>query len=244
MKIYTKRGDEGETGLLGGDRVPKSDLRVEAYGTVDELNAAVGLALALDAGASAPDAPGLGPDAVRLERVQDDLFAVGARLAAADLERAVEKGLVPDFPPDRVEDLEGWIDELEGELPELDAFIHPGGRPAGAQLHVARTVCRRAERAAVRLAREAWPELEEDVLPYLNRLSDLLFVLARAVNRRAGASEIEWQPVRRRGTAGGGSDGGGDDTDADRGEDPVEGRGGTDRGEGPTEAGGPGGTGT
>lgn len=192
MKIYTRRGDEGETGLLGGDRVPKSDLRVEAYGTVDELNAAVGLArsLAREAGEE------LLEDG-RFKKIQDDLFAVGARLAAADPDRAREKGLVPDLPPGRVEDLEAWIDELDEELPELDAFLLPGGSPAAAQLHAARTVCRRAERAVVRLARER-EGLADVVLPYLNRLSDLLFTLARAANRRAGAPETEWEPVRRR----------------------------------------------
>lgn len=192
MKIYTRRGDEGETGLLGGDRVPKTDRRVEAYGTVDELNAAVGVARSL---ARASDRDLL--DDRRLKRIQDDLFAVGARLAAADPARAREKGLVPDFPPGRVEDLEAWIDELDEELPELDAFVLPGGSPAGAHLHAARTVCRRAERAVVRLAREH-EDLTEVVLPYLNRLSDLLFTLARAANRRAGAPETEWEPVRRR----------------------------------------------
>ena len=192
MKIYTRRGDEGETGLLGGDRVPKTDPRVEAYGTVDELNAAVGLArsLARQAGEEL-----LGDR--RLKRIQDDLFAIGARLAAADPVRAREKGLVPDFPPGRVGDLEAWIDELDAELPELDAFLLPGGSPAGAQLHAARTVCRRAERAVVRLAGDH-EDLAEVVLPYLNRLSDLLFTLARAANLRAGAPETEWEPVRRR----------------------------------------------
>lgn len=192
MKIYTRRGDEGDTGLLGGDRVPKSDPRVAAYGTVDELNAAVGLARSL--------ARRVGEELLedrRLKRIQDDLFAVGARLAAADPDRAREKGLVPDFPPGRVEDLEAWIDELDADLPELDAFLLPGGSPAGAQLHVARTVCRRAERALVRLD-PGHEGAVDTVLPYLNRLSDLLFTLARAVNRRAGAPETEWEPVRRR----------------------------------------------
>lgn len=194
MKIYTRRGDGGETGLLGGARVSKSDARVEAYGTVDELNAVVGLALALDA-------EGRGVlDGDRLKRVQDDLFAVGARLAATDPERAQEKGLVPQLPAARVDDLEAWIDELDEELPELDAFVLPGGSAAAAQLHAARTVCRRAERAVVRLAAED-DELADVVLPYVNRLSDLLFTLARAANRRAGVEETEWEPVRRRATA-------------------------------------------
>lgn len=191
MKIYTRRGDEGETGLLGGVRVPKSDARVDAYGTVDELNATVGLALALDR-------EGRGVlDAARLKRLQDDLFAVGARLAAADPERAREKGLVPDFPPERIDDLEAWIDEMDAELPELDAFVLPGGSVTAAQLHAARTVCRRAERAVVRLAEEDTGLLDV-VLPYLNRLSDLLFTLARSANERAGVEETEWEPVRRR----------------------------------------------
>ena len=201
MKIYTRRGDEGETGLLGGVRVPKSDARVDAYGTVDELNATVGLALALD---------GEGRDvleAERLKRVQDDLFALGARLAAADPERARERGLVPDFPVERIDDLESWIDELDAELPELDAFVLPGGTATAAQLHAARTVCRRAERSVVRLAEED-VELLDAVLPYLNRLSDLLFTLARSANQRAGVEETEWEPVRRRARSG--SDGGDD----------------------------------
>jgi len=206
MKIYTRRGDGGRTGLLGGERVPKTDARVEAYGTVDELNAALGFALALLRSAGTDDSGGVGgeasgPDAERLERVQDDLFAIGARLAAAEPERQREKGVVPEFPPERVTDLEGWIDALDGELPPLDAFVHPGGSPVGAQLHVARTVCRRAERAVVRLA-EAQPGLREVVLPYLNRLSDLLFALGRATNHRAGTPETEWVPVRRRGRDG------------------------------------------
>lgn len=228
MKIYTRGGDRGETGLLGGDRVPKSDPRVEAYGSVDELNAALGLALALDS-------DGL-LDRNALAAVQEDLFAVGAWLAAADPARARERGTIPDLPPSRVADLERWIDRLEEELPPLDAFVLPGGSPAGAQLHVARTVCRRAERAVVRLhgvpggegvpragagpragdapergEREGQEEggesgergetgerPEDVVIPYLNRLSDLLFTLARSVNRRAGVPETEWVPRRRR----------------------------------------------
>lgn len=207
-KIYTRRGDEGRTALLGGSRVPKSDPRVDAYGTVDELNAAVGLALALDDGDLG------GRDAGRLERVQDDLFAVGARLAADDPARADEKGLLPEFPSERVDDLEAWIDALDEELPPLDAFVHPGGCPAGAHLHAARTVARRAERTVVALAAER-PALRDVLLPYLNRLSDLLFTLARAVNRRAGTPEVRFTPVRERRVDAGAGEG---DPDADGGE--------------------------
>lgn len=197
MKIYTRGGDRGETGLLGGDRVPKSDPRVEAYGSVDELNAGLGLALALDAEGTL--------DRDELTRVQEDLLAIGARLAAANPERALERGTIPALDPGRVEELERWIDRLYEELPALDAFVLPGGSPAGAQLHVARTVCRRAERAIVDLRGED-AELAEKVIPYVNRLSDLLFTLARSVNRRMGIPEGRWRPQRER--RGEGSEGG------------------------------------
>lgn len=189
MKIYTRGGDRGETGLLGGDRVPKADPRVEAYGSVDELNAALGLALALDA-------DGL-IDSAEIERVQEDLLAVGGRLAAADPVRALARGTIPSLPASRIEELEAWIDRLDADLPELDAFVLPGGSPAGAQLHVARTVCRRSERAVVRLL-ESQPDLEDVVIPYLNRLSDLLFTLARGVNAGTGRPEARWAPQRER----------------------------------------------
>lgn len=198
-RIYTRTGDAGDTGLLGGDRVPKSDARVDAYGSVDEANAALGLALALD------EEGLLDPGAVAA--VQADLFTIGARLAAARPQRALERGTIPPLPPSRVDDLERWIDELDRELSALDAFILPGGGPVGAQLHVARTVCRRAERAIVRLL-DSQPELEEVVLPYVNRLSDLLFTLARHANQRAGRSETPWRPRRR---AEAGPEGGGED---------------------------------
>jgi cob(I)alamin adenosyltransferase len=199
MKIYTRRGDEGDTDLLGGERVPKTDPRVDAYGTVDELNAALGLALAL---ADDPDDAAISRTVEGLEQVQNDLFTVGSRLAAARPDRDQERGVVPKLPSRRIDALEAWIDELEASLPTLDAFVLPGGDPVGAQLHVARTVCRRAERATVGLA-SSQPELETVVLPYLNRLSDLLFTLARAVNHRAGVPETEWEPVRRRAPADG-----------------------------------------
>lgn len=195
MKIYTRGGDRGETGLFGGRRVPKTDPRVRAYGSVDEANAAIGLALAFDE-REARERAGEVVDRERLRRVQEDLFALGARLAADDPERARRKGAIPELGPDRVQALEAWIDELDEELPALDAFVLPGGGPVGAQLHVARTVCRRAERAVVSLAADD-PELRETVLPYLNRLSDLLFTLARAANHRQGAAERAWRGRRR-----------------------------------------------
>lgn len=188
MKIYTRKGDAGQTGLLGGERVPKHDVRVEAYGAVDELNAALGMAIA--AGMEETS------NADRLRTVQGDLLTVGARLAAADPKKARRKGTIPELPGDRIAELEAWIDELEGALPALDAFLLPGGAPAGAQLHVARTICRRAERKISQLL-PAQPDLGDVILPYMNRLSDLLFVLARATNRASGAGDVEWRPVRR-----------------------------------------------
>lgn len=188
MKIYTRRGDRGETTLHGGASVEKSDPRVESYGTVDELNAVLGGVLSLR-----PE----GLDADRLVAVQEDLFVIGARLAASDPARARKKGSIPVLAEARVEELETWIDEVEANLPELDAFILPGGCPAGARLHVARTVCRRAERAISTLLAEQ-PDLGDLVLPYMNRLSDLLFVVARGVNEAAGSAEQRWIPVRRR----------------------------------------------
>ena len=181
MKIYTKTGDSGETGLFDGTRVSKADARVAAYGEVDELNAWLGVA-------RASGVPG-GIDAELggfLEQIQRDLFALGARLADPrhKIAERVEKAAVVAGD---VERLEGWIDALEADLPPLRRFILAGGCPGGAALHVARTVCRRAERAVVGLG-----DAEPAVVVYLNRLSDLLFVMARAANRRAGIPEIEW----------------------------------------------------
>jgi cob(I)alamin adenosyltransferase len=179
VKIYTKTGDTGETGLFDGTRVVKNDPRVGAYGEVDELNAWLGMVRA--AGVD-EEIGGL------LEQIQRDLFALGARLAdpAKKIAGRVTKAAVSAAD---IERLEGWIDRLESELPPLRRFILAGGSPAGASLHVARTVCRRAERAMVGLGPDAF---ETELLVYANRLSDLLFVMARAVNRRAGVTETEW----------------------------------------------------
>ncbi|MDX1661162.1 MAG: cob(I)yrinic acid a,c-diamide adenosyltransferase, partial [Gemmatimonadota bacterium] len=167
MKIYTRKGDAGDTGLFGGGRVPKSDPRVAAYGQVDELNAWIGVARAWCAEDAVIDA---------IDAVQKDLFAVGAVLATPNPDR--RKGEKFTLSSDRIADLERQIDEWEEDLPPLEAFVMPGGGRSGALLHAARTVCRRAERAVVGLEAE---DLPETLLPYLNRLSDWLFVCARRV---------------------------------------------------------------
>ena len=179
VKIYTKTGDDGETSLFDQTRVSKADPRVDAYGDVDELNACLGTAIAA----------GLPPDlAAALARIQKDLFAVGARLAdpSARIAGRVQKAVVSDADVGR---LEAEIDRLEATLPALRRFILPGGAAAGAHLHLARTVCRRAERRVVALGSDA---VESVVLIYLNRLSDLLFVMGRAANHQAGVPETEW----------------------------------------------------
>lgn len=179
MKIYTKTGDAGETSLFDQSRVSKADARVDAYGEVDELNACLGVARAAGVDADIAGA---------LERIQKQLFALGARLAdpSSRIAGRVTKAAVTESD---VEALEQMIDSLEGELPPLRRFILPGGSAAGAHLHVARTVCRRAERRVVALGPGA---VESILIVYLNRLSDLLFVMGRAVNHRAGAAETEW----------------------------------------------------
>lgn len=183
MKIYTRTGDGGETSLFGGGRVSKDHPRVAAYGTVDELNAVLGWVASV---------VGEGETADRLRSLQNDLFALGAVLATAPPSegRPTPKG-VPRLPTARVPEMEGWMDAASDELPELRAFILPGGTTGAAALHVARTVCRRAERAVVTLA--AAEVVDEAVLTYLNRLSDVLFTLARLENHRAGVADVEWR---------------------------------------------------
>ena len=181
MKIYTKTGDAGTTGLFGGGRVPKDDARVDAYGEVDELNAVLGAARATG--------PMPRVDEV-LVAVQRDLFAIGALLATPDVEKMhahLTKARIDDA---RIEELERAIDACDNELEPLKAFIIPGGTPKAAALHVARTVCRRAERKVVHLQHSV--ELPKLTVVYLNRLSDLLFSLARVANKRAGAGEVTW----------------------------------------------------
>ena len=181
MKIYTRKGDDGETGLFGGDRVPKAHVRVEAYGTVDELNASLGVCR-----------QAVEDEEIRgwLGRIQQDLFRLGAILATPGSDEGAAPPATPSLPESRVLEMEGLMDRVEEELPELRAFILPGGTPGAAHLHVARTVCRRAERAVVRLDQSA--SSPPGVVRYLNRLSDLLFTLARLENRRKGIPDVLW----------------------------------------------------
>lgn len=181
MKIYTKTGDGGETSLFGGGRVPKDDARVEAYGAVDELNAAIGLARAL---APVPEIEG------ELARIQAELFAVGAELATPHEARA--HGALPGVRGEWAEALERQMDRWDEALPPLTAFILPGGTPVAAALHVARATCRRAERRAVALSHLV--HIDPTVVVYLNRLSDFLFEAARAANSRSGVAEALWVP--------------------------------------------------
>jgi cob(I)alamin adenosyltransferase len=181
MKIYTKTGDKGDTGLFGGGRVAKNHPRVEAYGDVDELNAAIGLARSIELMPRVDEV---------LVPIQRDLFAIGALLATPDREKMRQHLDKARIDEDRIAQLEHAIDDGDRELEPLKAFIIPGGTPKAAALHVARTVCRRAERRVVQLQHDT--ELPELVVIYLNRLSDLLFTLARVANRRAGAGEVTW----------------------------------------------------
>jgi len=186
MKIYTKEGDGGETGLYGGQRVWKDALRVETYGTVDECNALLGAALTLVEDAEAREV---------VTRIQGELFEVGADLATP-LTRGEAAGRLGAEATAR---LEAEIDRFEAELPPLRHFILPGGSPGGAALHQARAVCRRAERRLVTLGQAE--AISPEVARYLNRLSDHLFVLARLVNARAGAPETIWERPRREASA-------------------------------------------
>jgi len=190
LKIYTKTGDRGETGLFGGQRVAKDHARVEAYGDVDELNSLLGVAIA--------QLQGTGETAMAeaLGSVQSDLFTVGANLATpAPEDGGRESSFIPVLPEGRVQALEAWIDAAEEELEPLKSFVLPGGTGAAAYLHLARTVCRRAERRVVALSHQA--TVGEEWLVYLNRLSDLLFTLARLANRRAGVEDVPWVSGQR-----------------------------------------------
>ena len=182
MKIYTRTGDGGETALMGGGRVSKDHVRVHAYGEVDEANAAIGLVRATAPADLADDL---------LAGIQRDLLTIGGRLASPEPERlkAAQRAKVA-VEPERIAALERAIDEAVAELPPLTAFVLPGGTPKAAALHLARAVSRRAERAVVHLSHVE--DVPEEVLVYLNRLSDLLFTLARLANHRAGARDVTW----------------------------------------------------
>ncbi len=178
MKIYTKTGDGGETGLFGGERVSKDSPRIEAYGAVDELNSVIGVVRSLR--------PSEDIDSV-LKKIQTDLFVLGADLAT---QKSSKRRIVPNIRASHIKPLEIFIDTFQDSLPPLESFVLPGGSPAAAQLHFARTVCRRAEVLTVRLSRSE--TINSSVCIYLNRLSDLLFVLARYANSIEGGSEVRW----------------------------------------------------
>jgi len=179
MKIYTKTGDKGDTSLFGGQRVPKDALRIEAYGTVDELNSVIGIVRTDN---SDQEIDGI------LEQIQNELFELGADLATP---RSIEKRQIKRIEMKDVQVLEKILDGLQEQLKSLRSFILPGGSPVAARVHFARTVCRRAERAVVRLSRNE--DIGEEVITYLNRLSDLLFVLARYANHKANIAEVKWR---------------------------------------------------
>jgi cob(I)alamin adenosyltransferase len=184
MKIYTKTGDDGETGLFAGPRVQKDDLRIEAYGAVDELNSVLGMARA--------EQPPVDIDQL-LASIQNELFAVGAELATPDPAKH-GTDLIGDA---HIAALEAAIDRYETGLEPLKQFILPGGTKAAAALHLARSVCRRAERRVVTLFDEPDAHVSERMIRYLNRLSDLLFVLSRAANSAAGCADVAWQKPAR-----------------------------------------------
>ncbi len=182
MKIYTKTGDGGDTGLFGGGRIGKEDIRVEAYGQVDELNACLGVARS----------EGVGEMDGLMQQLQDQLFTVGSVLATPAGSKA-EKA-IPKVKAEWVTAMEHAIDGFDAQLAPLTSFILPGGCKAASALHLARTVCRRAERRTVPLLRSG--KIGPEVVVYLNRLSDLLFTMARFANFKCGVTDVPWQPVK------------------------------------------------
>lgn len=185
MKIYTKTGDQGETGILGGVRVAKDDTLICSVGEVDEVNSHIGLVRSLISAGEVSDL---------LQQIQADLFVIGGQIANSQSGKPDKVSI----DPGKVDVLEKLIDKFQAELPALNAFILPGGKQAGANLHVARCVCRRAERSVVRLSKQGNPTSKSDlggVVIYLNRMSDLLFVLARYVNMQEGIAEVSWLPI-------------------------------------------------
>ena len=182
MKIYTRRGDGGETGLFGGGRVPKDDARVEAYGTVDELNAVIGTAET-----HVQD----GATRARLRLLQGDLFALGARLATPPPRSGRRAPALPDLPVERIAKMEAWIDAADAVAGSVRHFVLPAGTAGASRLHHARAVCRRAERRVVTLAAKS--AVDAGAVRYLNRLSDYLFAAARLENHRAGKGDAAWR---------------------------------------------------
>lgn len=186
MKIYTKTGDTGQTALIGGRRVSKADLRIDTYGTVDELNAWIGLVR---------DQPVNAERKALLNEIQDRLFTIGAELATDPEKASLQTGpkrAMPAIVPDDVLLLEQTMDEMDAELPELRAFVLPGGHDAVSFCHLARTVCRRAERLVIALNDQSY--VDELVVQYLNRLSDYLFMLSRKMAQELSVEEIAWKP--------------------------------------------------
>ncbi len=180
MKIYTKKGDKGTTGLIGGTRVLKSSLRIESYGTVDELNSFIGLIRDQEIVQQFKD---------QLKEIQDRLFTIGSSLAC-DPDKSNMR--IPDLLESDITILESWMDEMDKKLPEMKSFVLPGGHSTVSFCHVARCVCRRAERICVDLDQHEF--IAELILKYLNRLSDYLFVLSRKLSQDLGAEEIPWKP--------------------------------------------------
>lgn len=179
MKIYTRTGDTGSTGLFGGPRVSKDDDRIEAYGTVDELNAAIGMARSTGLDARMDS---------QLDEIQHELFSIGAELATPD----PESHQLRIISQKHIAKLESWIDDHDSQLDDLKHFILPAGDSTATALHLARAICRRAERRVVTLSSRQETAISDDLIVYLNRLSDLLFVLTRVSNRNAGIQEIHW----------------------------------------------------
>jgi cob(I)alamin adenosyltransferase len=183
MKIYTKKGDDGTTGLLGGTRLPKHHLRIECYGTVDELNSFIGALRDQDLNSNQKQL---------LIHIQEDLFTIGSHLAADPIKNKME---LPEVGSSSIEELENEMDKMDAQLPPMKFFVLPGGHPAVSSAHVCRTVCRRAERLCVAL-NDSQP-LNPIILTYLNRLSDYFFVLSRQLTQDFGAEEIPWNPKSR-----------------------------------------------
>ena len=179
MRIYTRTGDDGTTGLFGGNRIPKDDLRIDSYGTVDELNSFIGRLL---------EHKEMSDHLEFFREIQSDLFTIGSHLATID-EKMKQK--LPSLNPENIEKFEKWIDEANENIPQLRNFLLPGGAPSVADAHVARSVCRRAERRVVALSRVESIDLE--IVKYLNRLSDLLFTTARLLSFLSNTDEIEWK---------------------------------------------------